>query len=397
MALFPSGPGDSSDVWDAPDDAPGLAVVGSGIYSERLPISGMSVEAVRQRFADRLDIDPSATAVLDGNAVDDEQTTVHTGQTLIFVRWAGEKGTHPCAGRGTSAMSQELVTIRGQRVEARRPEGATASQELSEFLQKLAPSVMSTCGAVLPDGVRMICSTRKMSILIWELAPQVHRVRWIRKNSPAPFKMPGREVAYEFRQLALPYLVIAAVFVRGPKGRLVLTGRNEAYFRTETLKSGDDPLLFPALLNISKFPASAAAERPLAWICTQHTNLRALAKEPDFNRRVRRSLLALKSTILEAGFNYSSEHHELTSYWSLSAKRIPEVADLDRWEECSRRDPLFVLNVPWLPAASGRKKLNVHGLVDRIVAQAGAEDTPIASVEDLSRLVFNDAPGGGSQ
>jgi hypothetical protein len=55
----------------------------------------MSVEAVRHRFADRLDIDPSATAVLDGNAVDDEQTTVHTGQTLIFVRWAGEKGTHP--------------------------------------------------------------------------------------------------------------------------------------------------------------------------------------------------------------------------------------------------------------------------------------------------------------
>jgi hypothetical protein len=95
MALFPGGPGDGSDVWDPPDNAAGLAVVGSGIYSESLPISGMSVEAVRQRFADRLDIDPSATAVLDGNAVDDEQTTVHTGQTLIFVRWAGEKGTHP--------------------------------------------------------------------------------------------------------------------------------------------------------------------------------------------------------------------------------------------------------------------------------------------------------------
>ena len=293
-------------------------------------------------------------------------------------------------------MSQELVTIRGRRVEARRPEGATASQELSDFLQKLAPPVMSTCGAVLPEGVRMIFSTRKMSILIWELAPQVHRVKWIRKDSPAPFRMPGREVAYESRRLALPYLIIVAVFVRGPTGRLVLTGRNEAYFRTEPLKSGDDPLLFPALLNISKFPASVAANQPLAWICTQHTNLRALAREPDLNGRIRKSLLALKSTMLEAGFNYSSEHHELTSYWSLSAKRIPEVADLDRWEERSRRDPLFVLSVPWLPAGSGRKKLTVQGLVDRIVAQAGAEDKPLASVEDLARLVFNDATGGGT-
>jgi hypothetical protein len=294
-------------------------------------------------------------------------------------------------------MSQELVTIQGQRVEARRPEGATASEELSKFLQKLAPPVMSTCGAVLPEGVRMIFSTRRMSILIWELPPQVHRVRWIGENSPAPFKMPGREVAYETRQLALPYLIIVAVFARGPSGRLVLTGRNEAYFRTEPLKSGDDPLLFPALLNISKFPASVAARHPLAWICTQHTNLRALAKEPDLNRRVRRSLLALKSTMLEAGFNYSSEHHELTSYWSLSAKRIPEVADIAGWEERSQRDPLFVLNVPWIPAASGRKKLNVHGLVDRIVDQAGAEDKPIASVEDLARLLFNDAPKRGRQ
>ena len=31
-------------------------------------------------------------AMLDGEAVGDENTPVRTGQTLIFVRWAGEKG-----------------------------------------------------------------------------------------------------------------------------------------------------------------------------------------------------------------------------------------------------------------------------------------------------------------
>jgi hypothetical protein len=88
-ALFP---GDGADVWGAADDGPGLAVVGSGIYSERLPVANMSVEAIRERFGDRLDIDPRATAVLDGEPVTDQGTTVRAGQTLIFVRWAGEKG-----------------------------------------------------------------------------------------------------------------------------------------------------------------------------------------------------------------------------------------------------------------------------------------------------------------
>jgi hypothetical protein len=92
--LLPGG-GGGPDIWDQPDQATGMAVVGSGIYSERLPVAGMTVEAIRTHFADRLDIDPRATAVLDGAAVDDEQATVNTGQTLIFVRWAGEKGTQP--------------------------------------------------------------------------------------------------------------------------------------------------------------------------------------------------------------------------------------------------------------------------------------------------------------
>ncbi|MHC4220288.1 MAG: hypothetical protein ACYSU7_17725 [Planctomycetota bacterium] len=286
-------------------------------------------------------------------------------------------------------MSNEVLTIQGQRVEARLPQGATASLELEELLRQIAPPVMSTCGVVLPEGVRMIFPTRKMSVLIWELAPQIHRVRWIRKDSPAPFQMPGAEVAYEFRRLALPYMLIVAVFVAGPTGRLVLSGRNEAYFRTEPLKDPDDALLYPALLNISKFPRSVAAQSPLAWICTQHTNLRGLAREPDLNLRLRKSLLALKRTMLEAGFNYSSEHHELTSYWSLSSRRIPEVADLDRWEELSRRDPLFVLNVSWLRARLGRKTLTVTRLVDRIRTLAGADEKPIASAEDLARLIFN--------
>jgi len=65
-------------------------------------------------------------------------------------------------------MANERITIEGKSVEASMEEGASARVELSRFLQLLAPPVLSTAGTVLPEGVRMIYSTRTMSILIWE-------------------------------------------------------------------------------------------------------------------------------------------------------------------------------------------------------------------------------------
>ena len=46
------------------------------------------------------------------------------------------------------------------------------------------------------------------------------------------------------RSLAMPYLLICAVFSRDRSGRLMLSGRNEAYFRTQPLRSPDDELSF---------------------------------------------------------------------------------------------------------------------------------------------------------
>jgi hypothetical protein len=51
----------------------------------------MTVAEIRTRFGDRLDIDPQSQAVVDGQEVD-ESTQVTIGQTLTFVRKAGEKG-----------------------------------------------------------------------------------------------------------------------------------------------------------------------------------------------------------------------------------------------------------------------------------------------------------------
>ena len=74
------------------EDSGGMVQVGTGLYTERLPVAGMTIEDIRETFADRLDIDPGAQPVVDGQLVTDESTRVEPGQQVAFVRHAGEKG-----------------------------------------------------------------------------------------------------------------------------------------------------------------------------------------------------------------------------------------------------------------------------------------------------------------
>lgn len=84
-------PDDFGGVWPNQEPA-GLAQVSTGLYTEHLPVVGRTIMDIRRTFADRLDIDPSAQPVIDGQLVADESTRVEPGQRLAFVRHAGEKG-----------------------------------------------------------------------------------------------------------------------------------------------------------------------------------------------------------------------------------------------------------------------------------------------------------------
>ena len=158
-------------------------------------------------------------------------------------------------------MPHDTLTITGKNVQARSPEGVTATMGIADFVEKINPPTMNCGGLILPRGVATFFSTESTTIMFWELPPAVHHVRWISADSEVPFKMPGASVLYEDRRIALPYVVIVAVFAKDPAGRLVLTGKNEAYFRTAPIQSRHDELMFPALLNISKFPKEAAATK----------------------------------------------------------------------------------------------------------------------------------------
>ena len=64
----------------------------------------------------------------------------------------------------------------------------------------------------------------------------------------------------------------------------------------------------------------------------------------------------------------------------------PRIASVEAWEEATKTDPLFVLEVPWL-----RTGKTLREVTDRI-AKAGSGAKPVASAADVARLIVNSQP-----
>ena len=145
---------------------------------------------------------------------------------------------------------------------------------------------------------------------------------------------------------------------------------------------GTDRLFYPALLNCSKFDPPDG--RPLSWICTQKLNFKSISSEPDDNTRMRTALRALLHALLETGYNLSSEHHEASSWFTESVSVDPRIATIERWVEETEKDPLFVLDVPWLKTG-----LTLERVIDRVFDILLASRPQFKSAGDIQRILFN--------
>ncbi len=84
-----AGPGGLGTIFA--DDGVGMVTVSHGLHQELLPVANMTVAQIRDRLADRMDVDPHARAQIDGRDAGDDEI-VRPGQMLMFVHRAGEKG-----------------------------------------------------------------------------------------------------------------------------------------------------------------------------------------------------------------------------------------------------------------------------------------------------------------
>ena len=275
----------------------------------------------------------------------------------------------------------ETITIKGATARAVSPEGQTADIPVQELVRRIAPARMHTGGVVLPDGVVAVLSQGPVTVWVHQTPPRVFSFKWIAKGSRAKF---GPGTKYRTVRLALPYLVVFAVFSDQQFGPGCLSQFNECFFRNDPLSSLDDELHYPALLNCSKFTPPDG--HPLAWICTQHLNYAELLGQPDVPLRMRAGFKALMQCLLESGFNYSSEEHEGSSWFTESAGIDPRVAAVEKWEAATAANPMFVLEVPWLSTGH-----SVRQVAERIFQYHEAERAVIQSSADIARVIFNHA------
>jgi hypothetical protein len=276
----------------------------------------------------------------------------------------------------------ETVTFKGSTAAALSPEGHEVRIGLADLVQKMAPRRADTGDLVLPDGVKCVLARGPFLLWVHQTPPRVFPFDWIAEGSPAPF---GRGTRYRTVKLGLPYLIVLAVFGPGESGLLQLSQYNECFFRNHPLESIDDELLFPALLNCSKF--NPPEGRPLSWICTQHLDQSVFLREANFNRRLRGGLRALLHCLLETGFNYSSEHHEQSSWFTQSARVDPRISTVDKWQAATAKDPLFALEVPWLKTG-----LTLRQVAERIFQNLKAPSSTVTTASDVARLIFNHRP-----
>jgi hypothetical protein len=283
-------------------------------------------------------------------------------------------------------MFPPTVTIEGDEVRAALPEGVAASMKLETLLERIQAAVPDSQGAILPDGVKCVLPKGNGCILVHQTPPRVYHFRWIAANSKREY---GPGTSYRQVRLALPYLIVLAVFEGSRGGGIQLGHRNECYFTNQPLdaKGLDTELSYPALLNCSRFPDDPG--HPLSWICTQYLHQKEFALAKTLEQSLQIGLRALLHHLLETGFNRSSEHHELNSWFaeSVAARIDPRIASVEAWERATAENPLFPLEVQWLPTG-----LSLRQIAERIAGPRDRNRARVTCADDVARLILNARP-----
>jgi hypothetical protein len=335
--------------------APGGRVrVVAGADVQDVDLAGRRVADARAVAQAILGIHPAAVALLDGREVRDEQV-LEPGQLLEFVKHAGQKGAGP------------VIEMAEDRAVWRRNGQPLGTLPVRELLARAgAGGDERGRWRLHPPLVRLMAERARGHVVgvVIEMAPGPRHVRWVADGSPGY----GPHSRFETRQLSFPWVVLVVVFVGGE-----LSGHHQAFYRTQPIRSLDDPLCLTNLLNV------AAAYRQESWLCLAGLG-RSLARL-DWDARVH----AVVDHVWQAAFTRSAEAHEGNSAWGTHRDLDPRLASPAAWEAATREDPYFTLGVRW-PRAPRTLAATLVGMLDDV-----APARPIERVEHLVTLMQQDA------
>ena len=366
----------------------------------------MTVEQVRNKFSGRLDIDPSAIAYCDGNALS-EDATVKVGDLIIFTRRAGEKGLPriidiPAIPTPNEDGKEELsfdslrpdkrtsfpqctavepktkmpltaqwaLEIRGGDVVCRSGSMAARlpiTDAIKLWTQKKRDSF--TSGLALPNNVRFVKPTPEGFIAVMELQPCVHRVRWL-SNSSAHKMGPNakhRKVTLSFPYLTVIFQIRYCETANG-SGEWSMGDDVRCHCSSKPIRGSHSKLFAPPLLNCAR---QMGEDYTNSWLCTHSMTSDERASIESSSHALAKISKGLITCLWGAAFNYSADGGETRPSWFnwYKAENYENITPVEQWVKNTKKNPDFILDEKWVGQTT------VLDVVTSMERNSGIEDT----------------------
>jgi hypothetical protein len=228
----------------------------------------------------------------------------------------------------------------------------TRLHTLLRYLSRLMPPPLP----LLPAGTRWLCQKQNLLLLVLEDPPQC------RSLSVSEGKK-GDKGEYLSYRLAFPFIVYILTFYRGDFEEMKM------FYRTSPLVSPEDPLFNTNLPNVRGKPGYYGTQR----VCLRY--------RPEMLEGV--PLAQAATSLIEffwsTGFNQDIEQSAFL--WSMG--RDPRIGSFEAWEEATRENPLFPLEVDW--ENSGR---TLPSLWEECLRLHGETDAEVTTAEDLVDILY---------
>ncbi len=232
---------------------------------------------------------------------------------------------------------------------------------------------------ILPDGVKFFYAGRKCSVVVIEHKPQSRTVTFERKaEASGPYLTPRKKTSY---RLAFPYIVYVARFwspmIEDNRGAMVESPQQYFDFlmmgyRNEPLRSLSDMLYYPNLPNMGGGGADESGIlHPSVCLGESFDNKEAAIFD---------QLQYLMEYYWSSPFN-----DDLNRFWEITSKDNPKLKTLKAWEENTKINPLFMLDVEWKPYQS------LENAVKYISAETQGIKPPVGLTNQHVTQVYNKA------
>ena len=217
--------------------------------------------------------------------------------------------------------------------------------------------LVATNDIAFPPGTKFVFSGNGKTYYVIEQPPQVRTVGWNNKEHAGRWAF------------AFPYIVFIVVIGNKKKDFITL----HAFYRNEPLSGVSDDLFFPALPDVMHGKYDNG-ER-FSEVCFPGTEISG-------------NVDAVVSSVLQSFWNsdFQMSVHQ-GSFFPLYKTKLPQIWELKKWHAATKKDPQFVLSLPWIPAG-----VTLEGAVEEIAKTHGAKSMPIeldidATVEILAKKV----------